>query len=61
MKQSQKCKMAFKGRWLHNPEEIKYEKLKSQYERKNWIKEEKKRKLEIAEAKLEKLKYETQL
>ena len=53
--------MAFKGRWMHNPEEIKYEKLKSQYERKNWIKEEKKRKLEIAEAKLEKLKYETQI
>ena len=54
MKQSKKCKLAFKGRWLHSEDQLKYRTLKEELGKKYGMVQAKKRKLEKAEIMLTK-------
>jgi len=56
MKQK-KCKLAFKGRWVHNLDTLKYEELKIKYGAKYNLTEKKKQKLDKAESKLKKCRW----
>lgn len=48
MKQT-KVKLAFKGRWIHDEDQLKYEAKKEEHARKYHMAEQKKKKIEAAE------------